>query len=72
MYLTLHLTFAKFSWRSGRLFFGPLLFLIYINDLNTAIKPCKVHYLADDTNLLNINDPIQKLNKAVNSQLTNL
>ena len=29
---------------------GPLLFLIYINDLNLAIKFCKVHHLADDTN----------------------
>ena len=31
---------------------GPLLFLTYINDLNTAIKHCKVHHFADDTNLL--------------------
>ena len=44
---------------------GPLLFLIYINDLNTAIKHCKVHHFADDTNLLNINDSVKKLNKAI-------
>ena len=31
---------------------GPLLFLLYINDLNQAIKLCKVHHFADDTNLL--------------------
>ena len=31
---------------------GPLLFLLYINDLNQAIKFCKVHHFADDTNLL--------------------
>ena len=30
---------------------GPLFFLIYINDLHFAIKYCKVHYFADDTNL---------------------
>ena len=27
----------------------PLLFLIYINYLNTAIEQCKVHHFADDT-----------------------
>ena len=31
---------------------GPLLFLLYINDLNQAIKFCKVYHFADDTNLL--------------------
>ena len=31
---------------------GPLLFLLYINDLNQAIKFCEVHHFADDTNLL--------------------
>ena len=44
---------------------GPLLFLIYINDLNTAMKHCKVHHFADDTNLLHINDSVKKLNKAI-------
>ena len=31
---------------------GPLLFLLYINDLNQAITFCKVHHFADNTNLL--------------------
>ena len=31
---------------------GPLLFLTYINDLNQALKFCKVHHFADDINLL--------------------
>ena len=37
--------------------------------MNTAIKHCKVHHFANDTNLLHINDPIKKLNKAVSSDL---
>ena len=49
--------------------FGLLLFLIYINDLNSAIKHCKVHHFADDTNVLHINESIKKLNKAINSNL---
>ena len=40
---------------------GPLLFLLYINDLNQAIKFCKVHHLADDTNLLYLGKSIKKL-----------
>ena len=31
---------------------GPLLFLIYINDLNKAIKFSTVHHIADDTSLI--------------------
>ena len=31
---------------------GPLLFLLYINNLNQAIKFCKTHHFADNTNLL--------------------
>ena len=34
---------------------GPLLFLLYINDLNQAIKIFKVHHFADDTNLFFFN-----------------
>ena len=41
---------------------GSLLFLLYINDLNQAIKFCKVHHFADDTNLLCLSNSIKKLN----------
>ena len=48
---------------------GPLLFLIYINDLHVAIKYCKVHHFADDTNLLSFNNSIKKINKQVGHDL---
>ena len=49
-----------------------LLFLLYINDLNEAIKFCKVHHFADDTNLLYLGKSIKKLNKFVNIDFKNL
>ena len=51
---------------------GPLLFLLYMNDLHAAIKFYKVHHLADDTNLLHISKSIKKLNKFINFDLKNL
>ena len=51
---------------------GPLLFLLYKNDLNQAIKICKVHHFADDTNLLCLSNSIKKLNKLVNADLKHL
>ena len=51
---------------------GPLLFLLYINDLNLAIKHFKVHRFADDANLLYTNNSIKKLNKFLNKDLKNL
>ena len=51
---------------------GPLLFLLYINDLNEAIKFYKVHHLADDTNLLCLSNSFKKLNRLVNADLKHL
>ena len=51
---------------------GPLLFLLYMNDLNQAIKFCKVHHFADDTNLSCLSNSIKKLKKLVNSDLKHL
>ena len=42
---------------------GPLLFLIYINDLNVAIKHSIVRHFADDTNLLFRNKNPKQLTK---------
>ena len=51
---------------------GPLLFLLYINDLNQAIKFWEVHHFADDTNLLCLGNSIKKLNKLANVDLKRL
>ena len=48
---------------------GPLLFLLYINDLHLAIKSSKVYHFADDTNLLNIDNSPKKIQKNVNDDL---
>ena len=44
----------------------PLLFFIYINDINLAIKHCQVHHFAEDTDLLNINKSPNCLNILIN------
>ena len=51
---------------------GPLLFLLNINDLNQAIKFCKVHHFAYDTNLLCLSNSIKKINKVLNTDLKHL
>ena len=50
----------------------PILFLLYINDLNQAIKFCKAYHFADETNLLCLSNSIKKLNKLVNANLKHL
>ena len=53
-------------------FLGPLLFSLYKNYLNKAMKFCKIHHFADDTNLLCLSNSIKKLNKQVNADLKHL
>ena len=43
-----------------------------INDVNLAIKFCKVHHLADDTNLLHFSKSVNELNKYINLDMKNL
>ena len=51
---------------------GPLLFVLYINYLNLAIKHCKVYHFTDYSNLFYTNNSIKKLNKMLNKDLKNL
>ena len=51
---------------------GPLLFLLYINDLNHSVKNCWTYHFADDTNLLAIGKSPKKLQKQINFDLKQL
>ena len=51
---------------------GPLLFLIYINDLNTVIRFCTTRLFADDTCLLIKNKSLKQMQKQLNLDLRNL
>ncbi len=48
---------------------GPLLFLVYINDLHKAIKFSTVHHFADDTNLLVTGKHLEEVQKQINRDL---
>ena len=48
---------------------GPLLFILYINDLNLALKNCSVFHFADDTNLLFNSKNPNSLHKVINEEL---
>ena len=45
---------------------GPLLFLIYINDLHNATNYSDIHHFADDTNLLYSRESLKDMNKKIN------
>ena len=42
---------------------GPLLFLVYINDLHEAVTHSLVHHFADDTDMLYCSKSFKKINK---------
>ena len=51
---------------------GPLLFLIYINDLYKCIKYSKTYHFADDTSIIQSHSSLQILSKRINKDLSNL
>ena len=51
---------------------GPILFLLYIKDLNQTILHSKVYHFADDTNFLYATYSLKKLNKRIHFDLSNL
>ena len=51
---------------------GPLLFLIYINDLHLSIHYSTTRLFADDTNLLIKNNCLKQLKKQLNLDLRGL
>ena len=51
---------------------GPLLFLIYINDLRNAIAHSIVHHFADDTNLLYVHKDLRIIQNRLNKDLKSL
>ena len=51
---------------------GPLLFLIYINDLHKAIQYCQVHHFADNTNLFHTSKSLKNQNKQMNRDMKHL
>lgn len=51
---------------------GPLLFLVYINDLPYSVKNAKVSIYADDTSLALKSENISQLTAALNYDLRNL
>ena len=51
---------------------GPLLFLIFINDLNYAFKNSTTVHFADDTCFLSVKQSIKEIKISVNKDLKSL
>ena len=51
---------------------GPLLYMMYINDLRYVTEKLLVHHLADDTNLILSNRRLKTLRKTMNTELQSM
>ena len=51
---------------------GPLLFLIYINDLPNCLRTASSRMFADDTNISIATKSVTELEPLINSELQNL
>jgi hypothetical protein len=51
---------------------GPLLFLLYVNDLPNCLRHSSAEMYADDTNLTACSDNINNLQAILNSDLNNI
>ena len=51
---------------------GPLLFLVYINDLHKCVKYSKVYHFPDDTNMLQSDNSLKNVAKRMNLDFKNL
>ena len=48
---------------------GPLLFILFINDLHKAVEFSSVHHFVDNTRLLLIDKSLKKINRHINKDL---
>ena len=51
---------------------GPLLFLLYINDIYVSSDKLNFYLFADDTNILYANKSLKSLGQIVNQELCSL
>ena len=51
---------------------GPLLFIIFINDINSAFSACKVHLYADDTVIYYSHKNLKEVENVLNKELNSL
>jgi hypothetical protein len=59
-------------WSAAGIIFGPLLFLLYINDLGFIFEKMRPVIFADDTNLIAKENSLDKLEQAINNEIPTL